>query len=74
MSEVENAIDMLKKCHGWDCDDEWALDLAIEALEKQTPKKPIDDSVMDEEFWSQETFERPIKTCPSCHNIYIRPE
>lgn len=40
-------------------------------LNKQIPKKPIDDKVMDEEFWSQTPFERDIKVCPTCKNIYI---
>ncbi len=43
----------------------------IAALEKQIPKKPIKDSVMDEKFWSQEPFERKIDVCPTCHNIYL---
>lgn len=46
--------------------------IIILALEKQIPKKPKDDSVVDEEFWSQTPFERKIKVCPNCNNIYLR--
>lgn len=48
------------------------LRMAIEALGKQVPKKLVEDTVMDEEFWSQMPFERKIETCSTCKNIYIR--
>lgn len=50
------------------------IDKAVIALNKQIPKKLNNDSVMDETFWGQEPFERKIKVCPGCNNIYLRDQ
>lgn len=57
----QEAIEMLKSCHSWDCEDEWALDMAIEALEKQIPKKP--------KYSCKPQHREKIGTCPSCEHM-----
>lgn len=44
----------------------------VEALEKQIAKTLAKDSIEDEIFISGTVFERKIKACPICKNIYIR--
>lgn len=63
MNEIE-AIKVLKSCHSWDCEDEPALDLAIQALEKQIPKKPTDLKSITFDGSINRNFKSG--TCPTC--------
>ena len=44
-----------------------------ELKEKQVAKKPIEDFVLDENPITLKTFDRKIYVCPSCENIYLKP-
>ena len=47
-----------------------ALDKSMELLEKQIPKKIVDDTVLDGDY-SGSCYERKIAVCPTCNNIYL---
>lgn len=61
----QNAIDKIKCFPSWNLDDEWLLeeemqelsDMAVVALEKQIPKKPIYDG---------------LYACPNCHTKMLQ--
>lgn len=65
----QSAIDKIKCFPNWNLDDEWLKedemqelsDMAVEALEKQIPKKIILNSEEDREY---EDY-----ICPNCKNI-----
>lgn len=62
MSNIEKAIDTLKSCHIWDCEDEWALDIAIESIEKQLPKRML--YIPEDNDYK----------CPTCKSRYDNPQ
>ena len=57
--EIQEAIEKLDKHKKWGFVDDTAdaMELAIEALQKQMPEKPIDRCMFME--------------CPTCHNVEI---
>lgn len=62
MNDIEKSIDTLKSSHSWDCEDEWALDIAIESIEKQLPKRML------------HILEDNVYKCPSCKSKYDNPQ